>query len=143
VLVRVAGTVTEDAARARALDAVRRLRAGDPIDAVRAALGDDEGAPVPDALLPPTKLREYVGETAVRTALELAPGGTSDPVRSSVGYHVLQVLEQEPPSVPPLENIRDVVRAELRRRGDENALRTSLDGLRASATVRVLPLAPR
>src|SRR5262249_41797527 len=95
VLVRVADG-DEEAAHARATDATRRLRAGEAFATVRAALGDDEGAPVPDALLPPAKLREYVGETATRTVLEADVGATTDPVRSSMGYHVLQVLERAP-----------------------------------------------
>jgi hypothetical protein len=143
VFVRVGGSVGEEAARTRALDAARRLRAGETIDAVRAHDGDDEAVPIPDVLLPPTKLREYVGETAARTALETSPGTTTDPVRSSMGFHVLQVVEQEPPSVPPLDAIRDLVRAEIVRRSDDDALRDSLAALRAAATVRLGETSPR
>jgi len=44
---------------------------GEAIDAVQASLGDPPLAPLPDTLLPPAKLRDYLGPTALRTALEL------------------------------------------------------------------------
>jgi len=141
IMVRTEGR-PEDAARARASDAAERLRGGEPFEAVRTALGDEEIAPVPNALLPATKLREYVGETAVRAALECAAGETTDPVRSSAGFHVLQVVERTPPSVPPFETIVDLVRTELRRRGDDASLRASLAELRSVASVHTLEPLP-
>ncbi|MGH7895757.1 MAG: peptidyl-prolyl cis-trans isomerase [Candidatus Binatia bacterium] len=141
VLVRVAGG-DEAPARARADEAMRRLRAGEPFATVHAALGDEEVAPLPDALLPPTKLREYVGETATRTVLDQDVGTTSDPVRSSMGFHVLQIAERTAAVVPPFEEIEDHVRAEVRRRADETSLRASLDALRRAADVRVTDALP-
>src|SRR5262249_25577691 len=55
----VASTSGDAGALARAAEAVRRARAGEAFDAVRAALGDPEIAPLPDALLPPAKLVDY------------------------------------------------------------------------------------
>jgi parvulin-like peptidyl-prolyl isomerase len=141
ILVRTAGR-SEDDARARADTAAARLRAGDPFDAVRAELGDEETAPLPAALLPAAKLREYVGETAATVAAALEPGGTSDPVRSSMGWHVLQLVERTEPTVPAFDDAADRVRAEYRRRADEAALRASLDGLRRAARVRVTDALP-
>jgi parvulin-like peptidyl-prolyl cis-trans isomerase-like protein len=135
ILVRVGDD--EARAQARAEGAARRLRAGEPFADVRAALGDDEPAPLPDAALPATKLREYVGETATRSALALDAGAVADPVRSSLGFHVLQMLERQPDRVPPFDEVADSVRVELRRRADEAALRQALDRLRAAADVRV------
>jgi parvulin-like peptidyl-prolyl isomerase len=123
--------------RARAARA--RLMAGEPFARVREELGGVEIAPLPDAPLPPAKLREYLGPTAVRTALALEPGEVSDPVRSTAGYHVLQLVEREVPRVPPLEEVDAEVRAEYRRRAGEGALRGYLDGLKRSADVNVAP----
>jgi parvulin-like peptidyl-prolyl isomerase len=127
---------TPDAER-RARDAAARLRAGDDPASVRQALGDTEPAPVPDTLLPLAKLTEYVGPTAARTALALAPGAVSDPVRSSAGFHVLLLVHRDEETVPPLADIEDEVREEWRRRNGEHALRTQLDDLRARASVEV------
>jgi parvulin-like peptidyl-prolyl isomerase len=83
-----------------------------------------------------------VGETATRTVLEADVGATTDPVRSSMGYHVLQVLERAPSATPPFEQIVDIVRTEHRRRADDGALRSGLDALRRAASVRVVPSLP-
>jgi parvulin-like peptidyl-prolyl isomerase len=123
------------AAEARAVQAATRLRAGEDFAAVRAALGDDELSPLPDALLPPQKLADYVGPTALRTALALAAGAVADPLRSATGYHVLQVVERQPDEVPPLASIRDEVLAEMRRRAGDDALRAYVAELRRGATI--------
>lgn len=132
----------ETSAGTRASEAARRLRAGEPFDTVRTALGDDEVAPIPDGLLPPQKLRDYVGESATRAAADADVGGTTDPIRSSMGFHVLQVVERSPSTVPPFDTIVERVRAEHRRRADDAALRAALDGLRHAATVRVTEALP-
>jgi parvulin-like peptidyl-prolyl cis-trans isomerase-like protein len=141
VFVRVEGRSETDA-RTRADDALRRLRAAEPLATVRAALGDDETAPIPDTLLPIEKVREYVGQTAARAVADLDVGATSDVVRSSMGFHVLQVRERTDPEVPPYDAIVDRVRAEWRRRADDVALRSALDDLRRGAKVRITEALP-
>ena len=142
VFVRAAPSRSEDEARGRADQAAQRLRAGEPFERVQHELGDTEVAPVPRDLLPVAKLREYLGPTAARAAEQLDVGGTSDPQRSASGYHVLVLLDRSPGRAPPLAEIADEVRAELRRRAGENALRAYLDDLRSRADVRVRDGAP-
>jgi len=132
----------EDAARERAERAASRLRAGEPIERVRAELGSPEVAPIPDVLLPPAKLREYLGPTALLTALDLERGKVSDPVRSAQGYHVLVLVEREPGGAPPLEESVPQVRAELRRRQGDRMLRERLDQLRSEADLTLALPAP-
>ena len=137
VLVRAAPLRSEDEALARAEDVVARLRAGEGFDAVATQLGDRPVAPVPADYLPAPKLREYLGPTATRAALELEVGGVSAPLRSSAGFQVLWLADAEPSAVPPLDSIREEVRGELRRRGGDRALRNYLDELRERADVRL------
>jgi len=138
-----AATAAEDApALARAREAAERWRHGEPFDAVRDALGDAELAPLPDALLPPAKLLDYLGPTALRAALALEPGAVSDPVRSRTGYHVLQLVERrEDDDVAPAE-VRGQLVAELRRRRGERALRAYLDELRRRGDVETAATLP-
>lgn len=121
----------------RAGEASRRLRAGEPFAEVEQELGDDPVAPLPDAPLPALKLREYIGPTAARAAYDLEAGGISDPVRSGMGFHVLELLVREADRLPPLEEILEEVRADHRRRRGDQALRSYLDELRRQADVRV------
>ncbi len=123
----------------RAREATRRLRAGETFDAVSRALGDEPVAPLPDAPLPALKLREYLGPTAARAAYDLEVGGVSDPVRSGMGFHVLELQAREPDRLPPLEEIVEEVRADHRRRRGDLALRSYLDELRRQADVRLAP----
>lgn len=135
VLVKPRDGESPAATRARAEAATTRLRAGEPFDAVRDALGDPVVAPVPDAPLPPTKLREYLGPTALEAALTLEPGGVTGPISTPQGYHVLELVARSEREVPPLDEIRPLVRAEMRRREGDRLLRERLDTLRADADV--------
>jgi parvulin-like peptidyl-prolyl isomerase len=129
-----AGTPDGDA---RAATAATRLRAGEDVATVKAALGDVEPIPLPDGPLPAAKLADYLGPTPLRAVLDLPASAVSDPVRSTAGYHVLVLVAREPGSVPPLAEIEDEVRAEWHRSSGERALRSQLDALRARATLEV------
>ena len=135
ILVRTTPERTAAGARSRAEMVAARLRAGEPFVEVAAELGDAEITPLPDTPLPPAKLQEYLGPTATRAVLELAPGTISDPVQSSAGFHVLEVLERDGTTLPPLDEIEPQVRAEIRRRNGDRALRTYLDDLRSRARI--------
>ena len=74
--------------------------------------------------------------------MALEPGGVSDPARSATGYHVLQLVDREEGRVPLLEEIEKEVRAELRRRAGDVALREYLDELRERADVRTVKTLP-
>ncbi|MBM4382018.1 MAG: peptidyl-prolyl cis-trans isomerase [Deltaproteobacteria bacterium] len=137
LVVPVKDAAADSRARARADDARAQLASGASLASVRDALGAAEVSPVPDALLPPAKLREYVGPSVLRVALATPPGEWSAPVRSGAGYHVLRVLEREPEHTPPLDEMREQVQAEWVRRGGDRALRSYLDELREDADVQV------
>lgn len=139
VFIQPGAAMNETAAHERAEQATRRLRAGEPFDAVRAALGDTEISPLPDALLPAEKLIDYIGPTALQAALGLAGGEVSDPVRSGTGFHVLQMVERQTDVTPPFAEIQPQVLAEFRRGAGDRALRSYLDDLRTRATIVVDP----
>ena len=132
----------EAQARARAQEVVTRLRAGEPFAAVDAALGDRPVAPLPSDPLPAAKLREYLGPTATRAAQQLAPGEVSEALPASAGFQVLQLVALEPGEAPPLDEIREEVRAELRRRAGDLALRDYLAELRERADLKLAPVLP-
>jgi hypothetical protein len=140
VFCRAPGPAEDAATLARAGEAARRLRAGEAPAQVESMMGDPPPVPLPDALLAPAKLEQYLGPTALAAALGLATGAISDPVRSASGYHVLQLVERHADASPPLAEIRAQVVAEYRRRAGERALRAYLGELRARADVVVADL---
>jgi parvulin-like peptidyl-prolyl isomerase len=129
----------DEVARRRADAALERLRSGEDFATVQNALGDPVVSSIPDTLLPPAKLREYVGPTALEAVLELEPGVPSEPVRSGAGYHLLRVVAREPASEPEYFDFEPQIRAEWRRRVGDDALRSYLDELRERAVVVVRP----
>lgn len=89
----------------------------------------------PEALLPVSKLEQYLGPSVVEAVRRLPVGEVSQPIASSGGYHVIRVVEREPGAVPPFEAVRASVRAEVVRRRGESALREYLDQLRSQADI--------
>jgi hypothetical protein len=126
----------------RAQRAVIRLRAGEPIERVRQELADPDLAPVPDAPLPPAKLREYLGPTPLEAALALEPGAVSDPIAAGSGHHVLVLVARTESQAPPLAEVAAQVRLEMKRREGDRLLRERLDALRGEADVRLAPVVP-
>ncbi len=125
-----------DATRQRAMEATRRLRAGESATLVDAAVADPQIAAIPTGLLPAAKLRQDLGPTPTQQALRLAVGDVSDPVESGGSWWVVRMLEREPGEIPPLAEVEDQIRAEMRRRAGESALRRYLDELRARSDVQ-------
>ena len=133
---------TASAALSRAREAVARLQAGEAFSAVDAAYGDPQVAPIPDTLLPPAKLREYVGPSALVAAMALEVGEVSDPLVTRRGVRVLIMIAKEESRAPVFDEVEVEVRNEMRRRAGDDAVRRLLADLRANGrlqTVEVLP----
>ena len=96
---------------------------------------------IPDALLPATKLREYIGPAALQAIIDLEVGVASEPVRSGIGYLILRATEREPVRVPEFETFEPQIHAEWRRRAGDDALRDYLDELRSRAVI-VMTVSP-
>lgn len=138
IWLRAANAADATVAQQRAQQAVERLRQGEDFATVKAAVGDKELAPIPDALLPVSKLGDYLGPSAIRTAMTLAPGEVGEPVRSNTGYHVLQVVERNAAEPAPFDSVKSQVLAEYRRRAADKALRAYLEDLRRQADITVV-----
>lgn len=120
---------------ADAEDAARRLRAGESLQPVAA-----KSAPFPLAVPTTLSTRESLttalGPTAARTALTLAQGDVSDPIRTTDGHVVLRVVQRRA-SPPQLADVRQQVRAALIRERGEQRLRDTIAELRSHADVRL------
>lgn len=124
----------------RAAASLKRLRADGSVETFRqveAELADPQVSPIPNALLPASKIRDYVGPTLLQTLEDLAVGQWSAPIANAGGYYVLRLLEREPPIVPTLEDVEALVRQDLKRREGDRALRRYLDELRSLTAVSI------
>lgn len=129
--------------QARASEAREALAAGEPFEEVAARLADVPVLPLPDALLPLPKLREYLGPSVANLLRGLEAGELSAPLVTASGVQLLRVvaIEQAPP--PGFEAFRDQAEAEYRRRAGDRALREYLEWLWDDADVRLASDAPR
>jgi parvulin-like peptidyl-prolyl isomerase len=122
-----------------AREASARLRQGESIEAVAEILSASPSPSMPEGLLPPAKVREYLGPTPTRAALGLGAGEVSDPVRGGSAYFVLQMVARTPPSSPSLSAVEPQVRAEMRKRAGDEQLKAYLNMLRNRAEIRLPP----
>lgn len=137
VFVRTTEDAGDSAALARALDAAARLRAGEPAAVVQERADAGVVGTLPAASLPAAKLRELLGPTAADAVATLAPGEVTDPVRANGGYRVLRVVARAPPVTPELAEVEPAVRAEVKRRAVDAALRAYIEDLRRRAEIDV------
>ena len=127
-----AGALPDAEARAKAEGILARVRAGEDFTSLAAEFSDD----------PATKLsggdvgvfrRGQMREAFERAAFEMRPGDIAGPVRTEVGYHILECLEHLPPIVPPLVEVYSNVAFDC---AQEKALRIA--GERADSLLRTL-----
>ena len=126
------GSAAERARRAGDL-----LRAGENAGEVESRLGDRQISPIPHGMLPPSKVRDYVGPILLQAFGELAVGEWSEQIESGGGIYLARVIDREPPIIPSLEEVEGLVRQDLRRRRGDRALRDYLDDLRSRTPVAV------
>ena len=117
--------------------AAERLADGARVAKIEAELADPQLSPIPDALLPASKIRDYAGPRILKVIEGLEVGSWSAPIESAGSFYLAQLLEREPATVPALENIEDLVRQDLKRRRGDQALRRYLDDLRDDIAVSV------
>ena len=124
------------AARARAEEALARLRSGADFAEIAREYSDS-----------PT--RERGGQLGVVHRGDLAPeieavafslpaGGVSDPVRTSAGWNILRVERAQDESVVPFAEARDAIRDELFAQKFEAKQKEYVAGLRARASIQIM-----
>jgi parvulin-like peptidyl-prolyl isomerase len=65
----------------------------------------------------------------------LQPGEVSDPIASASGVYIVQLVDREAGQRPPLAEIEPQVRAEMKRRAGDDAVRAALERLRREGEV--------
>jgi parvulin-like peptidyl-prolyl isomerase len=88
-------------------------------------------------MLPPSKVRDYVGPLILQSLEALPVDEWSEPIESGGGFYVVRVIEREPRIVPAFEQVEELVRQDLKRRRGDQALRDYLDDLRTRTPVAI------
>jgi len=113
---------TEEAAKAKAESALRKIQAGGDFAAIAKAESQDTGSGANGGDLPAFGRGEMVPE--FEEAAFGAPGKLliDHVVKSSLGYHVIEVLEKVAPRTEPLFTVSTQIRARLqeKRAGEES-----------------------
>ncbi|MBW2458999.1 MAG: peptidyl-prolyl cis-trans isomerase, partial [Deltaproteobacteria bacterium] len=79
-----------------------RWVAGQDVD----ALAEPPAAPLPAGWLPLAKLRQYLGDRAVRATVELPVGEVSEPLPLDGGLCLLRLIARRPGQARPFEQVR-------------------------------------
>jgi parvulin-like peptidyl-prolyl isomerase len=90
---------------------------------------------VPDGLLPSLKLREYLGPTVLQETLKLNPGDLSKPIEVPSGVLLIELVDNQPGSVAPYEDIKTQVAMAYQTASDEKTLRETIDRLKKQADI--------
>lgn len=117
---RIAQIVTKDESSAKA--ALARLNTGEDFTAVAKATSIDpevarSGAELPWSL--PDQLIPPLGDTVVA----LAKGSVSEPVATSVGFHLLKVIDSRPFKAPSFDESKQGIRMSLLERRKQEIIR--------------------
>ncbi len=70
-------------------------------------------------------------------AFDAAENSITGPVKTVYGYHVLQVMEKRPAGLPPFEEVRERIVAELREVAQREAFENLVNGLKKQAKIHV------
>ncbi|MDJ0852460.1 MAG: peptidyl-prolyl cis-trans isomerase [Myxococcota bacterium] len=125
-----------------AADTLERLRQGALSPEAAAELGDPSLLP---AHLPSSSRRELAarfGPDFGAAVMDLVPGDWRGPVPSSYGLHLVWVHERRDARDPPLDEVRDPVRATWLAERERQAVGDALARLRERAEIRVEGRAP-
>lgn len=101
-----------DAAKAKADDLVKRLRAGEDFAALAKQYSEDTGSAAEGGDLGMFGKGMMVPEFEAAT-FALEKNAISDPVSSPFGFHIIQVTDIQPAKVPSLDEVREQLASEV------------------------------
>jgi peptidyl-prolyl cis-trans isomerase D len=103
---------TDAAAKAKAADLLKQVKSGANFADLAKKNSDDPGSKDKGGELPmiPTA---SLDPAYAKAAMALAPGQTSDLVRSQFGYHIIQTIAKDQAHTKPLSEVHDLIAEQL------------------------------
>ncbi len=117
----------------QAAEMAKRARNGEPFEQLMAA-AETAGGTTADLGLIERGAFDKDFEEAAFGAPENSIAG---PVRTMYGHHVIQVLEKRPAGLPPFEEVKGKIAADLRERAQREAFDNLVTGLKKQAKIRL------
>jgi peptidyl-prolyl cis-trans isomerase C len=122
-----ARTRPEKAAQERIAEVMGKLETGASFEDLAREYSDDQGSAAEGGLLP-ASARTDLDKPFSDAAFELAkPGDRTGPVRSSYGYHIIELVEKSPERARTLEEVREDLTREIRATHAEKTVRDYID----------------
>ncbi len=116
-------------------NALAALNAGESFSSVAAQHPSLLSRSLPDTLLPPEKLRQYIGSEATQSAMTLSVGQTTAAIPFGKGFVIIHLTGREEGRLPPITEVRNEVQNAYQRHMADQALRDYLLWLRGRATI--------
>ena len=98
--------------------------------------GGGEMLPIPLSPLPKHMLIRYLGISLTDLALGISATHISKPIVQGDNIYLLQVIENQPATLMPFEQVRDTVMTELISRQRRDSLTTTLKKLKQNASIQ-------
>ena len=121
--------------KGRALEILRRAKAGEPFESLMKEVAARDGEVAAD--LGEIERGNFVKEFEA-AAFATEPGAVTGPVRTTYGYHVIKVHAKSPAGTISFEEMKPKLLAEQREQAQRDAFEELITGLRKQSTVRVL-----
>ncbi len=99
--------------------------------------------PVPNGLIPPQKLKDYVGPGPLAALNSLSTGQWSPWIQDKNGVWRLYLVNRTRARIPELSSVQDQVEAAYLDERDDAALRHYIDRLKRKAKIELSPDAPQ
>lgn len=100
------------------------------------SLGGGKILPIPVSPLPKHMLIRYLGISLTDLALGLSATQISQPIVQGDNIYLLQVIENQPATLMPFEQVRETVMTELISRQRRDSLTTTLEELKQTASIQ-------
>jgi peptidyl-prolyl cis-trans isomerase D len=144
------GSEAEDKARAKIVDVIRRVKAGEDFAKLAKELSDDTGSKANGGDLGLVSKGEMVPEFEAAVFALKKGDITAEPVRTPFGFHAIKVTEVREGSVKPLREVAPQIREKLQAEAADQAAKAKADEMRAKllgapdfmAQARTLGLSP-
>jgi peptidyl-prolyl cis-trans isomerase C len=132
-----ADAATKTAARTKAADLLKQVKAGGDFAALAKQHSQDPGSGQNGGDLGFFQPGQMVGPFN-DVAFSLAPGAVSDLVETDFGFHIIKVAEKQAPRTVPLDEVRPQLEQYLERQNREQQTDAFVNGLKAKGKIEIL-----